>query len=643
MALSEEELKRYREEITALANEALTNRSTAIGQRYQLVEREVFDAATKQVPFINPNIPDGQAEMARRQAAAIKLEHDRIIETYMNGVANPGQQASAEASGAVTQAASMLGIGGEGIGGMVVNMISRMGAVGEVVLAGMNVISSLFGSLLGKIGLGDPNAHVIGFGEARQQVRDSQAHANGGNALAGILGANNANLQSELDNFSRRPGKIERIPDNPKASTDMARNTGMDKSQAEVYLKSMTVGDDKKPYEPGKQMAALLRNIQLNPDEKLMAVKMPDNTVGMAVGKLNEDETKFIPSKILVLKDNALAELAPPADLILETTRPARKPTVQEQIRASALIEQTLSDNIGELRTRLNEIEPTPRAKPEALRVLNNALQHVQDNESLKGLQHIVVVLPDKTPAVLSGTYDAASATFKPQRVTVIGEDRKALTRPVANLSDIRVVPTLDGAKAIPNHTPMIGTIAPGKITILQTAIASSTIPGMDKLAEQLGRALKDPQNELLAEEDKIRTEGPTQLQTVSMVVMLPSGKPAILTGELKGTGDQQMLQPRYISQVGANGELNTNPIKTQPISVKTGRAVVPTQDPDVQGVATPDNNAHPGVAKALKDFRENTATPVPSLPLVDIPIPGFPPAPKPGPSVPLIFPTKGR
>ncbi len=608
MAITEEEAKRYRDQITKLVAAATPDPSLPYGERvykgalgahFQKLDTDL----RVQMKANNIKEPEIVAAIAQRQAS----ESQQIIETYMNGIAKPAAGSEAEGAGAVTQAASLLGIGGDGITGFLMTQVAKLGAVGEVALAAFKMMGSAFNSLLGMVGIGDPNARMIGFGEARQQVRDSQAYANGSNALFPILNTGNAALLAELQNGSGTLGEIARIADNDRSQV---KNTGMSRENTIAFLKNLKEGKSEKPFGPGQKMAELLAaKPDMVPDgAKVVVLTMPDNSLGLAIGTLSADTTTFTVTSIIQQKGEALVASAPPADMKpISTGLTPPPPTLQQSLNASKLVEQTLSDNVADLRARIAAIRSGEGAlalPPEALTKLNASLNLLPaDDKRFANMQSIVVVLPDKTPAILSGRLNADTGQFQPVMVTVAGEDSKPpVSRMVSGLNMVKVTPTLDGTRLVSNTKTEV------KAADLAKSLAAQ--PGMEKLGAALTQALTDENHPLRLIEADLALEGKVR----STAVLLPGNKPVIITSVV--ADDKGNLAPIYMTELNARGELQLpkRVAGSPPISPTNGRTVTASKDEDLNGLVTPDI-AKSGVAKALKDLGSEGLSGLPPVP----------------------------
>ena len=609
MAITAEEEKRYRDEITGLIDGAYSDPSLppaqrkfsgSLGQHFLAKESALITELTTIGRLDKDKDRPAIEESIRQMQAA---ERSRLIESYVNGTKQATAQTSPETAGAVSQAAGFLGFGGDGITGFIVNMISKLGAVGEFVLTGMRVGTSMFGALLGKMGFGDPGAKMIGFSEARQQVRDEQARVNGINALTTTGFANGAALSAELQNSTAAPSEIKRIDDNPNNPNAEVKNIGMDREQSAKFLRTLTAKNKAGatiPYDPGIEMAALLESASSPPlpdGKKFIAVTMPDGSLALAAGDLSTDTTTLTPTSIIKVENGALVITAATADMKPIAT--GATPPVQVTINQAKVVEQTLSDNPTDLRTRIAAIRTQTGARPDALVKLNTALGTLPaDDKRFEGLQSVVVVLPDKTPAILSGKLDPETSQMTPTMVTVIGENNLPLSRPVPDLKPVLIQPTQDGSNLV------AGTSA-SKISKLLTAMQGK--PGMDKFAAALDTALKDPFMAIVNEEK-------ANVKIHSMVVTLPGGKPIIITGTL--SDDSKQLTPLYVTQLQGDQLRLMDPLTgSEPVDVTTGKTIIASQDTDLDGILTPDA-AKNGVVKALKIF-----------PSSDLSMGGFPPS----------------
>ncbi len=590
MPLSPEEDKRYRDQITKLLDAATPDATLpfarrqykgSLGAHFQKLDTDM----RVQMKANNISEPEINAAINERQ----KTERQQILDVYMNGVNKGPAAPDSQATEAVSTAAGLMGFG-DGIFGWIAGMVAKIPVVGELVLSVMKMLGSGVGSLLGMVGLGDPNAKMLSFGEAQQQVRDSQAFANGANALVGTLGSGNAQLLAELQNMQGAApsgSDIKRVGDD-KA---LVKNNAGDAAETVKFLQSLRVpnasGKESTSADPASPQAQELANLILAKPElfkgkKTMAVTLADGSLAVASGDFSKDNTTMTITAITRVENKVLVTTAPPADMKpMETGIKPPPDTREVLVNKSESMAMTLSDNQEALEERIGSLKQVgvglSQPLVDLLTVMGKDGIKFQENPAAPDqkldpkLKTVMVVLPGGMPAVLSGSFDPDTNKFTPLFVTTVQtkEDGTKLqkTEKLTGATPREVKPTFSGSNVI-NDT--VAKDMKQLLSALQDqalVVPSENEAQVAKLTVALEKALTD--------NSKMFLQSQSTGTMHHMVVIMPGGDAVIISGT--SPDDGKTMNAMYKTRVKGDTLQSPETISTTPsikLDMTTGKSL---------------------------------------------------------------------
>lgn len=577
MPLSAEDRERHSAQINRLLDAATPNPALRYEQRqYGGTLGAHFRAldTAKRAEMKANNIPD--ADITAAIASQQQEERQRIHQAYLNGVENaPAQAVDERATSTVTEVANLAGFG-DGWMGRIAGWVARIPVVGELVLAGLQVAGSLAGALLGKIGLGEPGARMVGFGEALAGIRNRRDYANGVNAISPIIGSNNAAaLLAELQAGEQAPSRALTPVKVASGGGDIpVQGTNADSFRAMLAGVTATVNGAPDPRLEAIRRAAAGLSSQGN----YMLVMLPENAgYAIATGPLNAEGTQLTPEQLLTVGEDK--KLKRQENTLTPTALPGMIPSLEHQVSRARPVVSTLADTPQAARNNvLGQASTPPQGiTAQAVNNLYTALANpltagnpAQPVDTANMTQ--VMAVMDGSPVMLTGTFDSRKNQFTPRFITrAAGE--KADTQPLVGAQPLSLRP--DYAAAKPVGQPQAG------VSALLDAIKDSQDPAVVTLRAALDEKYKADNNMLL----QARSNENTSIRSV--VLKLPGGGAVIVTGPQNTDGS---ITPQIESRVGPDNTLlmetvaqeRARPITLQqPVAAQESVSLSSTTPPD--------------------------------------------------------------
>lgn len=516
-------------------------------------------------PMRRGTAEDQEYVISSLMAAKLEAEKARLRAAYLNGAAtNNSTTVTGNPGDTMSLITGAMGIDMGGMFGRIAGMVSQVPVVGDYLLAIGRTLGSGVEWALGKIGIGDRNAEFVGPFTAYRQIQDSKRFGGGAAALTqnGVNVSIN-DLVNELRNSANNPGAAPAAP--PRAVQPVMNNnravegTGRAAFRAAMEGAANFPGDEQKRQAMIRAIDAGRSNGTLSDTATYMLVTMPDNTLAIAVGNVNDSGANFTPQEFLTVGgDGKLTPVANAPATTGMTLQTGRTPTLEFQVSQANLLERTFAANVIELQTNMVSVNGTV---PNEVSQLVARMQAQPNRPEFNGKSGVLATMPGGGYAVLLGEFRPGSNEFVPQSVVRLDNNNGLDIKPLASARPMPLKPTFDNA---------------------------TSVSGAPATLEEMGSKTGLPDNAANLPA-AIRSLGASAIKRNDlkhMVLRLPGNTLVLVSGttesipEAAGRPARTVFRPVYETAINPDGTLGTPQAATEPdrtldVTGRTDRSLV--------------------------------------------------------------------